>query len=174
MKPGSWWLKPLWSWRQTWLDKQVVQRADRTPPRNVIAHLQPLGVLVEHRIDDVDERLVAREEPVPSGEEITFQPALALVLTEHLHYSAVGRQMIVPGKVSATQERLVTSSTSCQRFELFSSGLKSRKFFASRFSFITSRRNLPMIRVDSAVDGAGLAHFDSVIAEIRQPQIAQE
>ena len=19
MKPGSWWLKPLWSWRQTWL-----------------------------------------------------------------------------------------------------------------------------------------------------------
>jgi hypothetical protein len=33
----------------------------------VIAHLQPLGVLVEHRIDDVDERLVAGEEAMPTG-----------------------------------------------------------------------------------------------------------
>jgi hypothetical protein len=44
------------------------------------------------------------------------------------------------GWVSATKERLVTSSASCRRFELFASGLKSRKFRASMFSFVTSRR----------------------------------
>ena len=22
MNPGSWWLKPLWSWRHTWLDSR--------------------------------------------------------------------------------------------------------------------------------------------------------
>jgi hypothetical protein len=29
--------------------EQVVERRDRPPPGNVIAHLEPLGVLVEHR-----------------------------------------------------------------------------------------------------------------------------
>ena len=69
--------------------QEVVQRGDRPPPGDVIAHLQPLGVLVEHRIDDVDERLVAGEEAVPAGEQIALEPALALVLAEHLHYPPV-------------------------------------------------------------------------------------
>ena len=38
--------------------EQVVQRGDRPPPRDAVGRLQPLGVLVEHRVDDVDERLV--------------------------------------------------------------------------------------------------------------------
>jgi hypothetical protein len=54
-------------------------------------------VLVEHRIDDVDERLIAREEAVPAGEEIALEPSLTLVLAEHLHYPPVRCQMIVPG-----------------------------------------------------------------------------
>ena len=76
--------------------QEVVQRTDRSPPGNVIAHLQPLGVLVEHRIDDVDERLVAGEEAVPAGQEIALEPALALMLAQHLHDPSIGRQMIVP------------------------------------------------------------------------------
>ena len=63
--------------------QQVVQRRDLPPPGQVRRDLQPLGVLVEHRIDDVDERLVAVEEPVPPGEQIALEPALALVLAEH-------------------------------------------------------------------------------------------
>ena len=169
MKPGSWWLKPLWSCRQTCERQQVVERGDRPPPGDVVAHLQPLGVLVEHRVDDVDERLVAGEEAVPAGQQIALQPALALVLAEHLHDAAVrargGRRR---GRVSAIQARLVTSSTSCQRFELFSSGLKRRKFVLSRFSFMTSRRNLPMTRVDSAVVAPGAGHVDGVVAEVGQ------
>ena len=38
--------------------QQDVQRGDRPPPGDVPGHLEPLGVLVEHRVDDVDERLV--------------------------------------------------------------------------------------------------------------------
>ena len=77
--------------------EQVIERADRPPPANVVADLQPLGVLIEHRVDDVDERLVARKEPVPAGEQISFEPALALMLAEHFHHTAVGAEMIVLG-----------------------------------------------------------------------------
>ena len=76
--------------------QQVVQRGDGPPPRNVIADLQPLGVLVEHRVDDVDERLIAGEEAVPAGQQIALKPALALVLAEHLHDPAIGSEMVVP------------------------------------------------------------------------------
>ena len=78
--------------------EQVVQRGDGPAPGNVARHLQPLGVLVEHRIDDVDEGFVAGEEAVAAGEQIAFQPALALVLAQHLHHPAIGRDVVVAGK----------------------------------------------------------------------------
>jgi hypothetical protein len=43
--------------------QEVVQQGDLLSPRQMRRELQPLGVLVEHRIDDVDKRLVAVEEP---------------------------------------------------------------------------------------------------------------
>src|SRR5262249_45626961 len=60
--------------------QQVVQGSDGSPPWNMVADFQPFGVLIEHRVDDVDERLVAREETMSAGQEIPFQPALTLVL----------------------------------------------------------------------------------------------
>ena len=75
--------------------QQIVERCDRPAPGDVIADLQPLGVLVEHRVDDVDERLVAGEEAVSAGQQIAFEPALALVLAQHLHDPAVRREMVI-------------------------------------------------------------------------------
>ena len=75
--------------------EQVVERGDRAPPRNLPRHLEPLRVLVEHRVDDVDERLVAVEEPVAAREQVPLEPALAEVLGEDLHHPAVGREMVV-------------------------------------------------------------------------------
>ena len=75
--------------------QDVVERGDRPPPRDVAGHLQPLRVLVEHRVDDVDEGLVAVEEAVPPGQEVALQPALALVLGEDLHHPALGRLVLV-------------------------------------------------------------------------------
>ena len=48
------------------------------------------------------------------------------MLAQHRDAS-IGREMIVVRIVSAAQARFVTSSTSCQRLELFSSGLNRRK-----------------------------------------------
>jgi hypothetical protein len=71
--------------------QQVVQRGDRRPPRDGAGGLEPLGVLVDHRVDDVDERLIAVEQPVPAGEQVALQPALAQMLGKHLHDPAVRR-----------------------------------------------------------------------------------
>ena len=59
--------------------------------------LEPLGVLVEHRIDDVDERFVAGEEAVSAGQQVTLEPTFALVLAQHLHDPAIGRNIVVAG-----------------------------------------------------------------------------
>jgi hypothetical protein len=63
--------------------QQIVQRGDLAPPRHFRARFEPLGVLGEHRVDDPDERLVGVEQPVPSGQQVSFEPAHALVLAEH-------------------------------------------------------------------------------------------
>src|SRR5205085_6468999 len=56
--------------------QKIVERSDGPAPRDVARGLQPLGVLIEHRINDVDESLVAVEETVPARQQITFEPAL--------------------------------------------------------------------------------------------------
>ena len=62
-----------------------------------LRHGQPLGVLVEHRIDDVDEGFVGGEEAVPAGEQIAFQPAFQRVLGEHLHHAAIRGEFAAVG-----------------------------------------------------------------------------
>ena len=92
--------------------QQVVERRDGRTPVELPGHLQPLGVLVEHRVDDVDERLVAVEQPVPSGEQVALEPPLAQVLRQDLHHPTVGRQVVVvrhglghPGAVGRLEHR---------------------------------------------------------------------
>ena len=90
--------------------QQIVQRRDRPPPGDRARTFQPFGMLVHHRIDDVDERLVARQQPVPAGEQIPLQPPLAGMLAEDFHHPAARRQMVVlrnrrrvPGSVGHLQ-----------------------------------------------------------------------
>ena len=54
-------------------------------------------MLVVHRIDDVDEGLIRVEDPVASGEQIAFEPALECVLAEHLHHATVRRDVRTVG-----------------------------------------------------------------------------
>jgi hypothetical protein len=44
--------------------QEIVEGGDRPAPLEVAGDLEPLGVLVEHRVDQVRERLVAAEQPV--------------------------------------------------------------------------------------------------------------
>ena len=74
--------------------------SDATGARHVhvvLADVQPLGVLVEHRIDDVREGLVGVEEPVAPGEQVALQPAEQRVLREHLHDAPVARELAAVG-----------------------------------------------------------------------------
>src|SRR5712671_635109 len=59
--------------------EKIIQACDRPTPRDVVGDLEPLGMLVDHRVDDVDERLVAVEQAVPPGEQVSLEPPLALV-----------------------------------------------------------------------------------------------
>ena len=75
--------------------QQVVERRDLPAPGNLRCHLQPFGMLVEHRVDDVGEGLVAVEEAVSPGQQVALEPALALVLAEHFHDPPGGREEFV-------------------------------------------------------------------------------
>ena len=75
--------------------EQVVEAGDRPPPGHLSAGLQPLGVLVEHCVDDVDERLVAGEHAVAAGEQVALQQPLTHVLAEHLDDPTVAVQLLV-------------------------------------------------------------------------------
>src|SRR6202047_201739 len=46
-------------------------------------------MLIEHRIDDVDEGLVAGEQAMASREQVSFEPAFAQMLAQHLHNAAL-------------------------------------------------------------------------------------
>ena len=76
--------------------QQVIQRGDGSAPRQLTRHLQPFGVLTEHRIDDADEGFVAVEQAVTPSQQIAFEPALALVLAQHrVKHLPVGREVLV-------------------------------------------------------------------------------
>ena len=95
MKPGILVREPVVILAPDVRGEQVVERGDGLAPGDPACDLQPLGVLVEHRVDDVDERLVAREQPVPPGQQIALEPALAGVLGEDLQHASVRRQPLV-------------------------------------------------------------------------------
>src|SRR5260370_9223937 len=75
--------------------EEIVERGDRAAPANAARHLQPFRVLIEHRVHDVNESLVAGEKSVTSGEEIAFEPALAEMFAENFHHAAIGRKIFV-------------------------------------------------------------------------------
>src|SRR5258708_39873960 len=58
-------------------------------------------MLIEHRIDDVGECLVARKKSVPAGEQVSFEPALAEVLAQDFHDAAVDAEVDVDVRYSS-------------------------------------------------------------------------
>ena len=173
MKPGSWCEKPLWSWRQTCEREQVVERRDRPPPRDPARDLQPLRVLVEHRVDDVDERLVAVEER--RGGRSAGSPRASpgrgarSAPPSRARPARGGRR---PARRSASHVRSVASNTAPSRFDAVSSGPKTRN---------VSRVGAHDVAQEAAQHARRLArrprrrrHVDRVVAEVRQREVAQQ
>ena len=152
--------------------EQVVERRDRPPPRDAARHLQPLRVLVEHRVDDVDERLVAGEEPVPAGQQVALEPALALVLAQHLHHPPVRREVVVAGhdlRVPRAVGRLE------QRREPVRGGLVGPEH--AEVLHVRPHHVAQEAAEDARRLGGGdrrLGDVDGVVAEVRHPQVLQQ
>ena len=89
---------------------QQIQRGDLLAPGQLVADRQPLGVLVEHGVDHVNERFVGGEEAVPAGEQIAFEHAFHGVLAEHLDDAAIGGQFAA---IRVFRESTPRSRTSC-------------------------------------------------------------
>ena len=73
--------------------KQDVERGDCLAPGHLKTLLDPLGVLVHHRIDDVNERLIRVQKSVTTTQNVAFQPAFDSVLRKHLHDSSFWAQI---------------------------------------------------------------------------------
>ena len=60
--------------------QKIIERSDRMPPWDIQRGLEPLGMLIEHRIHDMDKALIAGEEPMTAGKQITLEPTLTHML----------------------------------------------------------------------------------------------
>jgi len=56
-------------------DEEINGGDGGAPAELELTFLEPLGVLVEHGVDDVHEGLVAGEEAMTAGEDVAFEPA---------------------------------------------------------------------------------------------------
>ena len=61
--------------------QQVGQRGDGPPPGNLARDLEPLGVLIEHGIHNVNEGLVA-------GEESIYRASLTVFVFKRSYYNS--------------------------------------------------------------------------------------
>ncbi len=152
--------------------EEVVERSDRAAPGDlVVGHLEPFRVLVEHRVDDMNESLIRRKKAVAAGEEIAFQPALARVLAQDLHDAPARREIFVFGQ---------RVRHPCAIGHLKQSVQPVRGGFVRAEDAKVPRLVIELHHVaqKSAHDSrrfrsglAGLGYLHGVLAEIRHPQV---
>ena len=150
---------------------QQVQRGDLLTPGQMVADGQPLGVLVEHGIDDVDEGFVGGEEAVTPGEQIAFQHAFHGVLAEHFDNASVSRQfaaILVFGEVFGDPEFL---GCLVDRLQFVRGGfVRAEHAEVSHVRLHHVAQEVPQGRDILGFDASGLIHLQGVIAEVRQTQ----
>ena len=71
---------------------------DRRPPGGMVyAALQPFGVLVEHRGNDMGEGLIGVEKPMPPRQQVALHHPHQGVLAQHFHHPATAAQFAAVG-----------------------------------------------------------------------------
>jgi len=126
--------------------------------RGARSDLQPFGVLVEHRVNDMYEGLIAVEQAVAARQQVALQPSLTLVLAQHrVEHPAVRGQELVVLHDGGLHWRSVTSKRAPSRLDRVSSGPNTLKLRSCWFNFVTSRRNRPSTRVSWATTAPGKA-----------------
>ena len=140
----------------------------------LLRRFQPLGVLVEHRVDDVNKRLVAGKEPVPPRQQIRFQPALALMLAEHFHHAAIRTELVVlrinlrhVAAVRHFQNVLPT-------IRIVLVGTEEAKILGVQIQLHHVAKKLAHLPGRLGGRRAGARDIDRVVAEVRHLQIAHQ
>ena len=123
----------------------------------------------------MNEGFVAIEQPVPAGQQVALEPALALMLAQHLHDPPGGREkFVVRRPLRASHCRLVASNTASSPFDSVSSGPKMRKLRCSRSALRHRAEIGPAHAYRRCRATPGVARCTRVVAKIRHPQIAQQ
>ncbi len=124
-------------------------------------------MLIEHRIDDVNERFIAAEEAVPAGEQVTFEPTLALMLAQHLHDTPVGSDMRI-GRLDLGDRgpcRDVEHSVPAIRGRLIRAEDAEVAALLVQLHDVADVRTLHARRF--GVDGARRLDLDGIVAKVR-------
>src|SRR5580700_2555375 len=131
-------------------------------------------MLVKHRIDNVDERLVAVKEPMPSGEQVAFEPALALVLAEHLHHAPGRREKLIVRHCGGIPLALghFKEGFKTVRERLVRAKDPKIPLLTVQLHYIAEKTPQYVRVADSG--GPRRWHLRRVIAKIRHPQFAQQ
>ncbi len=109
---------------------------------------------------------------MPAGEQITFQPALAQVLAQHLHHSAVGRHVVVGlhDFRHGTAIRDVENGVPA----VGRGFVRAEHAEVLRVALQHVANKFPLNACCFGLGRAGLGDIDRVVAEIWQTQIPQE
>ena len=132
-------------------------------------------MLRKHGVHDADESLVTVEEAVAAGEQIALQPALAHVLGKHgVHDSAVGCEKLVVGETLAVE-------VAVRFLKNFAEPVRHGFVRAEDAEVAGLAVELEDVAHKSAelghilrLYGTGRGHVNSVVAEVRHPQVAQQ
>ena len=155
--------------------EQIIQRRDLPPPGQFQRDLQPLGVLAEHRIDDADECLVAVEKAVPAGEQVAFQPTLALVLAEHrVQHAACRRQEFVVLDFSRIPLTIGDFKNCAQKVGKGLIGAEDAEVALILIQLGHVAQKLTEHERVLAIHGARGRHLHRVVVEIRHAQVTKQ
>ena len=148
-----------------------VQGCDRTSPGQLVADLQPLCVLCGHGIHDADKRLIACEETVTARQQISFQPALTHMLTQHaIHDTAISCQLVIGRKQLAVPVAVLLLKYLIQTVRHALIRSEDTEVFAVliEFEYITDIT----AKLDHILSlGLARLHRNAVLTEIRETKI---
>ena len=154
--------------------QQDVERGDGCPPGQLRALLEPLGVLHRHRGRHHGKGFVAREEPVPPGEDIALEPALAVVLAEHLHHAALGRDVVVGGDGPAHEAAVRRLEDVTQAVGVGLVGAEEPEVGGLGVSLEDVPHHLAELPRRLVPLRRGLLHRERVVGEVRKIQVHED
>ena len=132
-------------------------------------------MLAEHRVDDANEGLIAVEQPVPPGQKISFQPALALVLAEHrVQHASGGREEFIILYFPCVPLTVGDFKNRAQEIRECLIGTEDTEITLILIQLGHVAQEVTQHERVLGVHGAGRRHIHRVDAEVRHAQIAQQ